>query len=61
MMEHMPQPFEDYDEELDGQKPMEGQEDDTKPPADAPPDQNAAQFVADWAIECQVGALVGDI
>ena len=62
MMEHMSQPFEGYDGEL-GQEPMEGEEEegDDEPSADAPPDQNAPQFVTDQAIDSQVGALVGDI
>ena len=58
MMEHMSLPFEDYDGES-----MEGQEDDDdeEPLADAPPSQNAPQFVSDGAINNQVGVLVGDI
>ena len=57
MMEHMSQPFECYDEEMEGLE----EEDDTEPSADAPPDQNTPQFVADCTIDSQVGALVGDI
>ena len=42
---------------------MEGheKEDDNKPSADTPPDQNTPQFIADRAIDTQIGALVGDV